>query len=40
MALFFSASVGGSIKSAVFSSSESNGSAPFLVTHECSLDNG
>ena len=37
MALFFSASVGGSTKSAVFSSSESNGSEPFLVTHGSSL---
>ena len=37
MALFFSASVGGSTKSAVFSSADSRGSRPFLVTHWCSF---
>ena len=38
IALFLSASVGGSTKSAVFSSAESNGSVPHLVTHGCSLN--
>ena len=37
MAVFISSSVGGSIRFAVFSSTDRSGSVPLLVTHGCSF---